>query len=115
MADVFYAKWTKLFDAGNVTAWEDIVLQWDKIEAVTRDPGGTGLLVHGFDESKTAVWADPVTGASPLVWNRAVGWYFVSLIEVLDIYPKDLPGYKQLLEYYKRLAKARTIGQMVGG
>ncbi|KAL5000774.1 Six-hairpin glycosidase-like protein, partial [Aspergillus recurvatus] len=106
MADVFYAKWTKLFDEGNVTAWEDIVLQWDKIEAVTRDPGGTGLLVHGFDESKTAVWADPVTGASPLVWNRAVGWYFVSLIEILDIYPKHLPGYKRLLGYYKRLAKA---------
>ncbi|KAL3460119.1 Six-hairpin glycosidase-like protein [Aspergillus heterothallicus] len=106
MADVFYAKWTKLFDAKNRTAWEDIVLQWDKIEAVTRDPGGTGLLVHGFDESKTAIWADPITGASPLVWNRAVGWYFVSLIEVLDIYPKHLPGYSRLLGYYKRLAKA---------
>ncbi|KAL2848402.1 Six-hairpin glycosidase-like protein [Aspergillus pseudoustus] len=111
MADVFYAKWTKLFDAKNRTAWEDIVLQWDKIEAVTRDPGGTGLLVHGFDESKTAVWADPVTGASPLVWNRAVGWYFVSLIEVLDIYPKHLDGYKRLLGYYKRLAKALLKAQ----
>ncbi|KAL4864054.1 hypothetical protein BDV12DRAFT_189224 [Aspergillus spectabilis] len=106
MADVFYAKWTALFDKENTTAWEDIVLQWDKIEAVTRDPGGTGLLVHGFDESKTAVWANPVNGASPLVWNRAVGWYFVSLIEVLDIYPKDRPGYKRLLGYYQRLAKA---------
>ncbi|KAL2861198.1 glycoside hydrolase family 88/105 protein [Aspergillus lucknowensis] len=106
MADVFYAKWTALFDGRNQTAWEDIVLQWDKIEAVTRDPGGTGLLVHGFDESKRAVWADPETGASPLVWNRALGWYFVSLVEVLDIYPKDLPGYKRLLGYYTRLAGA---------
>jgi hypothetical protein len=35
------------------------------------------------------VWADPVDGASPLVWNRAVGWYFVSLIEVLDVYPNS--------------------------
>ena len=26
----------------------------------------TGLLVHGYDYSKTAVWADPVTGASPV-------------------------------------------------
>ncbi|KAJ6189784.1 hypothetical protein N7519_004692 [Penicillium mononematosum] len=104
MADVFYAKWTALFDAQNVTAWEDIVLQWDKIEAATRDEP-TGLLVHGFDESKTAVWADPVDGASPLVWNRAVGWYFVSLIEVLDVYPKHLDGYQRLLGYYKRLAR----------
>ncbi|KAL4880658.1 Six-hairpin glycosidase-like protein [Aspergillus karnatakaensis] len=106
MADVFYAKWTSLFDRKNISAWNDIVLQWDKIEAVTRDPGGTGLLVHGFDESKQAVWANPVNGASPLVWNRAVGWYFVSLSEILDIYPKHLPGYKRLLGYYRRLAKA---------
>jgi hypothetical protein len=33
MADVFYAKWTALFDAQNVTAWEDIVLQWDRLSA----------------------------------------------------------------------------------
>ena len=104
MADVFYAKWTALFDAQNVTAWEDIVLQWDKIEAATRDEP-TGLLVHGFDEGKKAVWADPVDGASPLVWNRAVGWYIVSLIEVLDVYPKHLDGYQRLLGYYKRLAR----------
>ncbi|CAG8897279.1 unnamed protein product [Penicillium egyptiacum] len=110
MADVFYAKWTAVFDAQNVTAWEDIVLQWDKIEAVTRDEP-TGLLVHGFDESKTAVWADPVDGASPLVWNRAVGWYFVSLIEVLDVYPKHLDGYQRLLSYYKRLARSLLRAQ----
>ncbi|KAL3477198.1 Six-hairpin glycosidase-like protein [Aspergillus californicus] len=110
MADVFYGRWTEMFDAKNVSAWEDIVLQWDKIEAVTRDPA-TGLLVHGFDESKTAVWADPETGASPLVWNRAVGWYFVSLIEILDIYPKELEGYDRLLGYYQRLAKALLRAQ----
>ncbi|KAI9375896.1 Six-hairpin glycosidase-like protein [Aspergillus egyptiacus] len=116
MADSFYAKWTAMFDAQNVTAWEDIVLQWDKIEAVTRDKP-TGLLVHGFDESKTAVWADPVDGASPLVWNRAVGWYFVSLIEVLDVYPKHLDGYQRLLGYYKRLARGllRTQDPKVHG
>ncbi|KAL4863922.1 glycosyl hydrolase family 88-domain-containing protein [Aspergillus spectabilis] len=110
MADVFYARWTALFDAKNITAWGDIILQWDKIEAVTRD-AGTGLLVHGFDESKTAISADPGTRASPLVWNRAVGWYFISLIEILDIYPKYLEGYDRLLGYYKRLAMALLSAQ----
>jgi fructose-1,6-bisphosphatase len=43
------------------------------------------LIVTQQALGKTAVWADPVDGASPLVWNRAVGWYFVSLIEVLDV------------------------------
>lgn len=73
MADSFYAKWTRSFDAGNTAAWDDIVLQFDTIEAHTRNKT-SGLLAHGYDESKVAVWADPVTGAAPLVWDRAVGW-----------------------------------------
>ncbi|KAL4863278.1 Six-hairpin glycosidase-like protein [Aspergillus spectabilis] len=89
---------------------DDIISQWEKIEAVTRDPE-TGLLVHGFDESKTAIWADPVTGASPLVWGRAVVWYFMSLIEILDIYPEHLKGYNKLLGYYKRLSLALLRAQ----
>uniref|UniRef100_L2GGI9 Cell wall glycosyl hydrolase n=1 Tax=Colletotrichum fructicola (strain Nara gc5) TaxID=1213859 RepID=L2GGI9_COLFN len=62
----------------------------------------SNLLVHGYDEAKEAVWADPVTGASPLVWNRAVGWYFMALIDTLQVYPTDLPGYARLLGYFTR-------------
>ncbi|KAH7231539.1 family 105 glycoside hydrolase [Fusarium solani] len=110
MADSFYAVWTSLFDAKNTTAWNDIVLQWDKIQEVTIEKE-TGLPVHGFDESKTAVWADPETGASPIVWSRAVGWYIWSLIEVLDVFPKSHPGYKRLRTYYKKLATALVKAQ----
>lgn len=73
MADAFYARWTAAFDAQNASAWDDIALQFDTIEAHTRNRT-SGLMAHGYDESKVAVWADPVTGAAPLVWNRAVGW-----------------------------------------
>ncbi|RTE82486.1 hypothetical protein BHE90_002960 [Fusarium euwallaceae] len=110
MADSFYAVWTSLFDAKNTTAWDDIVLQWDKIQEITIEKE-TGLPVHGFDESKTAVWADPETGASPIVWSRAVGWYIWSLIEVLDVFPKSHPGYKRLRGYYKQLATALVKAQ----
>ncbi|KAH7230489.1 Six-hairpin glycosidase-like protein [Fusarium redolens] len=110
MCDSFYAEWTAEFDAKNTTAWDDIVLQWDKIQEVTIDKE-TGLPVHGFDESKTAVWADPKTGASPIVWSRAVGWYIWSLIEVLDVFPKSHPGYKRLVTYYKDLSSALLRAQ----
>jgi rhamnogalacturonyl hydrolase YesR len=103
MADTFYARWTSLFDSDNQTAWDDIVLQFDKIDAVTRKPE-INLLVHGFDESKKAVWADPETGASPLVWNRAVGWYFMALFEILEIFPQDHAGYTRLKQYFATLA-----------
>ncbi|KAF4776321.1 cell wall glycosyl hydrolase YteR [Colletotrichum scovillei] len=83
MADSFYATY------------------FDLIEEHTRNHT-TNLLVHGYDEAKDAVWADPVTGASPLVWNRAVGWYFMALIDTLQVYPKNLPGYARLQKYFTR-------------
>jgi rhamnogalacturonyl hydrolase YesR len=110
MADNFYALWTSLFDKDNTTAWEDIVLQYDKIEAVCID-NATKLLVHGFDESKKAVWANPINGAAHLVWDRAVGWFFMSLVDVLQVYPKELSGYKRLLGYYTSLAEALRLAQ----
>ncbi|KAI1497525.1 cell wall glycosyl hydrolase YteR [Biscogniauxia marginata] len=105
MADSFYARWTKLFDSDNATAWDDIVLQYDNIDARTRNKT-TGLLVHGYDESKTAVWADSETGAAPLVWDRADGWYFLSLLEVLPIIPESHEGHSRLVEYFTTLAAA---------
>ena len=45
----------------------------------------TGLLVHGYDAAKTHPWADPVTGASPIVWSRSLGWYTVGLVGSLEI------------------------------
>ncbi|KAI5855022.1 glycoside hydrolase family 105 protein [Durotheca rogersii] len=110
MADSFYAKWTRLFDAANETAWDDIARQFDNIEAHTRNRT-TGLLVHGYDESKAAVWADPVTGAAPLVWSRAVGWYFMSLAEVVPLFPRAHPGRARLAAYFVTLADALRRAQ----
>ncbi|KAI9694657.1 MAG: hypothetical protein M1822_000273 [Bathelium mastoideum] len=45
----------------------------------------TGLLVHGYDAAKTHPWASPVTGASPIVWSRSLGWYTVGLVDSLAI------------------------------
>lgn len=114
MADSFYAKWTKSFDNGNTTAWDDIARQYDNIQAHTKD-SKTGLLLHGYDESKVAVWANPVTGASPLVWNRAVGWYFMSLSEVIPLWPQTHPARKRLIEYFTTLAAALKKAQDKSG
>jgi rhamnogalacturonyl hydrolase YesR len=110
MADSFYAKWTSRFDRANKTAWDDIARQYDNIEAHTRNKT-TGLLTHGYDESKTAVWADPVTGSAPLVWDRAVGWYFLSLLEVIPIWPESHPAKQRLIGYFKTLATALKKAQ----
>lgn len=104
MADTFYSAWTSEFDADNTTAWDDIVGQFDLIEERTRNHT-TNLLVHGYDHGKDAVWADPETGAAPLVWGRAMGWYFKSLAEVIQTFPEDHEGHARLVEYFVTLAQ----------
>jgi rhamnogalacturonyl hydrolase YesR len=109
MADSFYAKYVSEFQPNNQTAWDDIVLQYDLIDGRTRKENN--LLVHGYDESKKAVWADPVTGAAPLVWGRAVGWYFMSLLETLAVLSKEHEGYERLMGYFVNLAKGLKDAQ----
>lgn len=110
MAQTFYATYTTLFDGSNTTAWRDIARQFDLIERHTRNVT-SGLLAHGYDESGKAVWADKETGASPHVWCRAVGWYFMALVEVLQVYPKDLDAYHRLQRYLTTLAEALVKAQ----
>ena len=50
----------------------------------------TGLVLHGYDASKTAVWANPTTGASPYVWGRSLGWYLAGLVNTWEALEK--PG-----------------------
>ncbi|TVY29231.1 Unsaturated rhamnogalacturonyl hydrolase [Lachnellula hyalina] len=114
MAEPFYAQWNQLFDASNVTAWDDIILQFDLIEEHCRNKT-SNLLVHGYDESKVAVWADPVTGAAPHVWDRALGWYFMALIDVLDHFPESHSGYAKLLGYMDSLAVGVKAAQDAAG
>jgi unsaturated rhamnogalacturonyl hydrolase len=62
---------------------------------------GTGLMKHGWDESGPGggqmPWADRTTGLSPEVWARAMGWYAMALVDVLDWFPKDHPQRKALI------------------
>lgn len=104
MAETFYARWTHQFDRFNLTAWSDILLQYELIEAHAHYED-SGLLVHGWADGY-APWADPETGRAPHVWGRAVGWYFMSLVEVLPYFPQHHPGYWKLLLSYRSLAYA---------
>jgi unsaturated rhamnogalacturonyl hydrolase len=66
----------------------------------------TGLLFHAYDESGKQAWADPVTHHSPIKWCRAIGWYGMALIEVLEILPKHHAQRTDLIKLVKQLATA---------
>lgn len=112
MLDVFYARWTHTFEPDNTTAWDDLALQFATIDAATRSEKRThGLPLHGYDYSKTQIWADQKTGASPHVWARAVGWYLMALVDTLDYFPEKHPGRQELLGYLSSLADAIVTAQ----
>ncbi|KAF9527223.1 glycoside hydrolase family 105 protein [Crepidotus variabilis] len=108
MGDVFYAQYTKDFQASNQTAWTDIVSQFSLMYQNTlQQPGAanyTGLLYHGYDYSHTAIWASSDRGHSPEIWDRALGWYLMALVDVLDIIPPSDAGRPKLLDILTTLA-----------
>jgi unsaturated rhamnogalacturonyl hydrolase len=101
MAEPFYAWYAVMTKESR--DYNDIVNQFVFIYKHTRDPK-TGLLYHGWDESKQQPWSDPKTGCSPHFWGRAVGWYAMALVDVLDILPKDYPRRKELLAILKDIS-----------
>lgn len=93
----FLLSYTAHFDPSNSTVSDDIIHQLDLVWTHCYQEE-SGLLVHGYDASKNASWANPVTGASPIVWDRSLGWYFMALVDSLELSspsPHRLPRYLQ--------------------
>lgn len=103
MAEPFYAKYSKLFNEPQ--NYDDIVHQFVWIEKQTRDKK-TGLLYHAWDESKEQKWADPKTGRSPHFWSRAMGWYAMALVDVLDFLPEKQKGRGEIIKILQRLSNS---------
>lgn len=66
----------------------------------------TGLYYHGWDASKEAAWADKQTGLSGQIWGRAVAWYVVAILDMLDYISPDHPDVCRLRQIVRDLLKA---------
>jgi len=100
MAEPFYAEYSALYRQPE--NFDDIALQFALIEKNLLDPK-TGLLYHGYDESRRQKWANPKTGVSPNFWGRSIGWYAMALVDVLDYFPSNHPRRADLVGYLQRL------------
>jgi unsaturated rhamnogalacturonyl hydrolase len=103
MGEPFYAQYTVKYENGKNL--DDIAKQFELIQLHATDPK-TGLLYHGWDESKQMPWADKVTGCSPNFWSRSIGWYMMALVDVLDYFPKDHPKRQELITYLNTISNA---------
>ncbi len=90
MGSPFYAEYTATLESSGkrAAAYDDIVNQFRVCAKHTRDPK-TGLYYHAWDESREQSWAGKETGQSPNFWSRAIGWYAMALVDVLDFLPDD--------------------------
>ncbi len=104
MAEPFYAEYARLYEPSN-KPFDDIVNQFVWMENHARDTK-TGLLYHGWDESREQQWASKETGQSPNFWSRAMGWYVMALVDVLDFVPLDYPRRGELLAILQRTMPA---------
>ncbi len=81
MAQPFYALYEKHFGSRN---YDDILTQIENVRKNMRDPK-SGLYYHGYDASRKAFWADPVTGRSQNFWLRSIGWFATALADLTEI------------------------------
>jgi len=66
----------------------------------------TGLMFHAYDESGQSTWADKETKHSAEFWCRAMGWFGMTMIEVLELLPRDHPMRPLLVGHLGLLVKA---------
>ncbi len=108
MAEPFRAAYAATFQ--EPAEFDDIARQFLLMDEHMRDPK-TGLLRHGWDESKSMPWADKTTGLSPEVWARAMGWYSMALVDTLDWFPADHPQRAALVSVLNRTMAAVVKAQ----
>ncbi len=103
MAEPFYAQFAARH--ADTAAMNDVAHQFLIVAHQLRD-SATGLYYHAWDSAHRQPWADPVTGRSKNFWGRAVGWYLMAAIDVLDYLPPNHRDRPALIRIVQQLADA---------
>lgn len=101
MGAPFYAECAERFNTPK--DFEDVAKQFRLIDEHLYD-AKSGLFYHGWDAAKIQRWANPATGASSNFWGRAVGWYAMACVDVLDFLPANHPARKQIIAELQKVS-----------
>lgn len=108
MAEPFAVEYNSLygrFNGSDAKHYDDIINEFVWMAKHARDEK-TGLIYHGWDESREQKWANPKTGNSPNFWSRAMGWYAMALVDVLDYIPQSNPRRGELVAILQKFMPA---------
>ena len=104
MVEPFYTEYTLRYVTDSTERARnlaDIVHQFTLIYDHTLDPS-TGLLRHAWDSSRQMFWCNPENGQSAHSWGRAMGWYMMALVDVVEMFP-DGEGKDTLVSLFTQL------------
>lgn len=73
----------------------------------------TGLYFHGYDETGNSSWSTGPGHHSPFFWCRAVGWYGVAMVDILDTLDPANPNRGALISNIQALAPGLATTQDV--
>jgi rhamnogalacturonyl hydrolase YesR len=100
MGQMFMARYGKVI-GDSAAAFNEVTKQMKLIVAHCQKKNG--LLLHAWDESKQASWADKSTGLASEVWSEGLGWYAVLIADIFDFLPKNNPDYQIILSHLQKL------------
>lgn len=85
--------------------YDDIVHQITMTDARTYD-AATGLWKHAWDSKHGMFWANPETGQSKHTWARAMGWFAMAQLEILDAMPEGTAGREEIVKMLNKTMAA---------
>lgn len=94
MAQPFRIMYARTFGDDGCT--DDVVRQLVTTYNLLRDKR-TGLLFHAYDESRGMRWSNLSTGTSMHVWARALGWYLMAVLDVMEMIMDDHDSHAAVL------------------
>ena len=65
----------------------------------------SGLYYHAWDPTKSVEWANAKTGLSSEIWGRALGWYAVATLDIMECMNENDPDYEKLANIECELLK----------
>ncbi|WP_456276437.1 glycoside hydrolase family 88/105 protein [Bacillus sp. AK128] len=69
----------------------DMVIHQEKLMRKNTKDEKTGLYYHGWDEKGQQPWVKEETNTAPEFWGRALGWYGLAVIDMIDLLPENHP------------------------
>ncbi len=99
----FLAEFEKTFNAPGY--YDKLIDQVMTIACDTFDEK-TGLYYQGYDDTHEIFWADDETGHSQCFWGRTIGWFAMTMVDLLDFIPASHPRRFEVVRLFADLMKA---------